>query len=286
MQDAQKELILNSLKDFIKQIGSQPKAASALGVSSATVTNFIKEGNRHKIGDGMWRKLAAGLSSGRAQWQLVETRDFKEVHTLLNYCQQEAAVVAITGEAGTGKSAAIDSYVRQVPNAYRLQCAEFWNKKFFLQELLRVMGKPYSGLNIPEMVREATDLLSKQNAPLLVLDEADKLPDATLYFFITLYNQLEDVCGIALCATDHLKKRVLRGLKLNRKGFKEIYSRCNRNFIALEGPCADDVVAICTTNGVADKEIIKKIWEDCQGDFRRVKQKVKAFLKDQIQEAA
>ena len=42
----------------------------------------------------------------------------------------------------------------------------------------------------------------------MVLDEADKLSDQVLYFFISLYNKLEDRVGIILCATDYLEKRI------------------------------------------------------------------------------
>jgi hypothetical protein len=114
-------------------------------------------------------------------------------------------------------------------------------------------------------------------SPLLILDEADKLSDQVLYFFITLYNQLEDHCGIVLIATDHLQKRINRGLKLNRKGYKEIYSRIGRKFVELHGVGSTDVAQICMANGINDTKQIKEIYNDCEGDLRRVKRKIHAF---------
>lgn len=91
------------------------------------------------------------------------------------------------------------------------------------------------------MMAEAVRTLKIQDRPLLILDEADKLSDSVLYFFITLYNHLEDECGIVLCATNHLEKRIVRGIKLNRKGYSEIWSRLGRKCVPLKGVSAADV---------------------------------------------
>jgi hypothetical protein len=111
------------------------------------------------------------------------------------------------------------------------------------------------------------------------MDEADKLSDQVLYFFITLYNQLEGHCGIVLAATPHLEKRIKRGIKLNKKGYTEIFSRLGRKFIELKGVCFSDVKAICQANGVNGATGIKEIWDDCEGDLRRVKRKIHAWKK-------
>ena len=84
---------------------------------------------------------------------------------------------------------------------------------------------------------EVVTRLRSQSAPLLILDEADKLSDQVLFFFITIYNQLEDECGIVLQATNHLEKRLRRGIKLNKKGYNEIWSRMGRKCIPLHGVC-------------------------------------------------
>ena len=85
------------------------------------------------------------------------------------------------------------------------------------------------------------------------MDEADKLSDQVLYFFITLYNQLEDHCGIVLLATDYLEKKIRKGLRLNRKGYKEIYSRIGRRFIPLRAVNLTDITGVCIANGITDK---------------------------------
>lgn len=274
--ETQKTQIVERLKDYVERIGSQNKAANSLKVSTATVSQILNS-NWELLSDEMWRAIAAHIGYSAIEWTTVETRDFKTMNRLLKDAQDNSNVFAVIGEAGTGKTFAIRSYSEGNKRVYSLQCAEYWNRKVFLQELLGAMGRDYSGFNVAEMMYEVVRGLKVQDRPLIILDEADKLTDQVLYFFITLYNQLEDHCGIVLCATDHLSKRIRRGLKLNRKGYKEIYSRIARRFIELHGSGPSDVTAICMANGITDRNQIRQVLEDSEGDLRRLRRKIHAL---------
>jgi len=127
------------------------------------------------------------------------------------------------------------------------------------------------------MVREAIRQLKRREGVLIVLDEADKLSDQVLHFFITIYNKLEDTVGIVLCATQYLKKRIERGAMNNRKGYKEIYSRIGRKFVPMPVVNRGDVKAVCMANGLEDRREIERIIEDSDNDLRRVKRLVCAL---------
>lgn len=282
MKTEQKQQITESLRLFCQQKGSQNKAANSLkGVSAGTISQILN-GKTDLIADDMWRNIEGQLKSSTSnEWQTVETRDFKTLNRLFSDAQQHSNVFAVVGDAGSGKSKTIEIYSQNNENVFKLSCSEFWNKKYFLQELLQSMGRDYSGLTVAEMMHESVMQILKREDPVIVLDEADKLTDQVLYFFITLYNKLEDNCGIVLCATDHLEKRIKRGLKINKKGYKEIYSRIGRKFIELNGVGFTDVTQICLANGIEDKAEIKKVWDDCECDLRRVKRKIHALKQKQ-----
>jgi hypothetical protein len=161
-----------------------------------------------------------------------------------------------------------------------LCCSEFWNKKTFVSELLRAMGRTTDGFaNVGDMISEAVRRLKMQDTPLVIIDEADKLPDRVLYFFITLYNQLQDGCGIVMFATSYLEKRLRNGIRLNKKGYSEIWSRIGRRCVELRGVTAADIVSICEKNGVSEKKTIDMVIEDSDCDLRRVRRKVYAVRK-------
>ncbi len=277
MTTQEKKQIKEALKSYCERYESQNKAANSLhGVSSATISQVLKD-NWELINDTMWRNIASQIGFSLNKWIPVETTNYKVLSAYLQDAQEFNNVFAITGNAGTGKSFTMRHFTQQNKRVYMLQCNEYWNRKMFMQELLTAMGRDYSGYTVGEMMGEVVRGLKMQENPLIIMDEADKLSDQVMYFFITLYNHLEDHCGILMCATDHLEKRIRRGLKLNKKGYKEIYSRIGRKFIELDGVSSTDVVSICMSNGIDDKRQIKNVVEDCEWDLRRVKRKIHAL---------
>lgn len=277
MKTTEKTKIKEALQKYCERKGGQNKAANTLkGVSSALISQVLND-KWELISEAKWRTLAAQIGYTKTDWVGVETVDYKLLTTLLSDAQSNAQVYAVTASAGSGKTYALRHYEERHSNAYVVQCNEFWNRKAFMAELLTAMGRDYSGLTINEMVMEVVRVLKSQDAPVLLLDEFDKVSDQVLYFFITLYNLLEEQCAIVMAATDHLEKRIKRGLKLNKKGYKEIYSRIGRRFIELNGLTQADVIQVCHANGIEEKQSIKEVWKECEGDLRRVKRKVHAL---------
>jgi len=277
--EIEKTNICAALREYCAQKGSQNKAANSLdGVSSATISKMLA-GDWELINEVMWRSVAAQIGYAKKSWNIVETRNYRALQTIFADAQENSLVFAIHGESGFGKSCAAGIYAENNANVFVLSCAEYWNRKMFLSELLKSMGRTTTNETVAVMMQTIINALKKMETPLIIIDEADKLNDKVLTFFITLYNSLEDHCGIILMATNYLEKLVENGLRQNKKGYKEIFSRIGRKFIKLEDTSTDDVVSICVANGVTDKPTIKKIIEDCDGDFRRVKRKVHAVLK-------
>ncbi|MRX40374.1 AAA family ATPase [Flavobacterium sp. LC2016-23] len=262
---------VEALEKFILQKGSQNQVAAGMsGVSAATLSQM----RNHKwelIADEMWRKVAKYVGVSASGWNHAETRNSLELEEFFNDSQQFSLVMAITGKAGAGKSKTAEKYEGENKNAFLLSCNEYWDKRWFLRELLAKMGKDHAGLTLPEMMHKAVLLLKSLESPIIILDEADKLADNVLLFFITLYNALENHCGIVLMATHFLEKRIRRGVAMEKKGYREIYSRVGLRFIELENTSYSDVEKICRANGIEDTAIIRTISKDCDGDLRRVR---------------
>lgn len=273
MDKVAKTAIAERLKQYSAQKGSNNKAANAIGVSPAIVSNMLT-GKWELIAEAMWRRVAAQIGYKRKEWITVETTVYKRAMQVLQDAQEESACFAVVAEAGSGKSLALKAYEEENPETYVLSCSEYWNKKQFLMELLRVMGKAADGLTVGEMMEDAIRELKSKDYPLLVLDEADKLSDNVLYFFITLYNRLEDQCGIVLMATSFLQKRIEKGYRTNRRGYRELYSRVGRKFVRLGDTTDNDIAEVCMANGITDKAMIRTVVKECDGDLRRVRRMV------------
>lgn len=279
MEDIKKQQISNALRGYCERYDSQAKAANSLkNVSPATVSQMLN-GKWELIRDDMWRNVAAQIGWKEEKWNAVATRDFTTLMRILGDVKDNALVMAVTGDAGSGKTFALKQYTETNKQVYMLCCNEYWNRKAFLNELLQAMGRDASGLTVNDMMLEAVRYLKMQESPLLILDEADKLSDKVLYFFISLYNALEGECGMLMVATSHLELRIRKGVKANRKGYNEIWSRIGRKCVTLKGVSAADIIAVCEANGVTDRRDIDLVINDSESDLRRVRRKIHAILK-------
>lgn len=277
MKQTEKEAIAAKLRTYVDSKESQNAAAKSLrGVSAATVSQILN-GNWDLISDDMWRTVGNQIGYDPRNWVVIETEGYRRMTQVLTDAQRHSLVMAVTGDAGCGKSQAIKVYAGSNRNVIALSCSEYWNRKEFLGELLQSLGTEPGGSTVADMMREAIRQLKRREGVLIVLDEADKLSDQVLHFFITIYNKLEDTVGIVLCATQYLKKRIERGVVNNRKGYKEIYSRIGRKFIPMPVVNRGDIKAVCTANGLEDRREIERIIDDTDNDLRRVKRLVCAL---------
>jgi Uncharacterized ATPase, putative transposase len=279
MTTNEKRSIATLLASYCEQKGSQNKAAKSLNnVSPATITQILTD-NWELISDDMWRNVAGQIGYDRRSWNIVETKGYSKMYKVLSDAQNMSLVLGVCGDAGSGKTEAVKSYVMANRNVYHLCCSEYWNRKQFMMEMLQSLGMECTG-TVSEMMSDIVLALKKKESPIIILDEADKLSDQVLYFFISLYNKLEDRCGIVMAATDYLEKRIKKGVRTNRKGYKEIFSRLGRKFIYIPIASSMDVEKICVANGIDNKSDINKIIEESECDLRRVKRLVYAIKLD------
>ncbi len=269
-----KEELVKELHLFVERKGSQRKAANTLNISSATLNKMLNGTNWESITNEMWRSVANQILNQDSEWVIAETELTKTVLFLLSQSKEHSLVVSLVGDAGSGKTESIKSYEKSHKEVFHIVCKEHWNRKVFISKLLQQIGVSNSGTSISDMMEDVVEALSRMEKPLLVLDEADKLSDQLLYFFITLYNELEGKCGIVLSATKYLEKRIKRGLRLAKKGYEEIYSRLGRKFVYLPEISDDDILLICEENGVHSRSRIREVIKESDGDIRRVKRAI------------
>lgn len=274
----EKDAIRESLQAYVAKYPSQTKAAGSLkNVSVGTVSNILN-GLYEKISDEMFRNVASQVKNINASgWQIVETGAYQEITGVLSDAQRWRNVTWVVGEAGCGKSTASRVYLQEHKEVFYILCSEDMKKGDFVREIARTVGIRTEGCNIREVWSLILDDIIQMDAPLLVFDEADKLTEPVFHYFVSLYNKLEEKCGVVFLSTDYIAKRISNGLKYRKPGYKEFYSRIGRKFYELEPTDARDVYAICTANGVTEKKDIDCVIKEaagCEFDLRRVKKSI------------
>ena len=284
MTEQQKIEITTLLAAWVERYPSRNKAAVALGVAAATLSAMLNN-DWAKISDAMWVKVQAAISSpAKAQdWQIAATTAYKEIEFVMRDAQENAAVTWIVGDAGCGKTTASEQYAAENRNAFYVLCAEDTKRADFMRDIAKAMGLRVDG-SVRQMLEQILDALSRIGSPLLIFDEADKLTDSVMQYFITIYNRTEGDVGIVFLSTQHIKSRMARGLQFNHRGYQELHSRIGRKFFDLEHPSATDVYGVCVANGLKDEAAIHEVIRDAEAyqyDLRRAHKVARLRLKTQ-----
>ena len=279
LSNKEKNAIRDSLRAYVAKYPSQNKAVGSLkNVSVGTVSNIVN-GKYENIRDEMFRNIAAQVGSRTKEsgWQIVETSAYQEIRYALDDAQHWRNVTWIVGEAGCGKTTTARLYTEENREVFYILCSEDMKKGDFVREIAHKVGIKTDGHNIREIWSLILDDVIQMEAPLLIFDEADKLTEPVFHYFISLYNKLEDKSGVIFMSTDYIKKRIERGLRYQKPGYKEFFSRMGRKYFELEETSPADVYSICMANGVQDKKKIDEVIRDaesCDFDLRRVKKAI------------
>lgn len=273
-----KQQIADDLRNYVQNMagGSGNKASKMLKNVSNGYISLMLNGKWDAISDEAWRNVQKQVSSN-GEWQFVETKSSNMLFHLLNDSRQHAICLGVTAMEGRGKTFPTEIFAKQNQNIFVIRCNEFDTRKTFLQELLSVMGIQPAGHSVADMMRTVVSHIRRLDNPVIIWDEGDKPSDSILYFFITFFNMLEDKCGLILMATPFLETRIEKGVRLNKKGFREIYSRLGRKFIQLPEHSPAEIANIIRANGIGEDIKINEIINKSEGDLRRVKKLVHAI---------
>jgi DNA transposition AAA+ family ATPase len=277
MKEERKQEIRDALERFCMRYGSQKKATAALKDISEGTISTILNGRFDKIGDDMWSRLEAQVMPATADYSLADTSARLNLLGYFRKMKEDSSMMWITGPAGVGKSTAAREFVSKGQNAFMLTCATDMVRSDFMQGLSAAVGLDNTGLNVRETLYAIIRHLVTLERPLLIFDEADKLRDDVLMYFITIYNELEDRCGIVFLSTDSIKRRMEIGVSYNKLGYNELYSRICRRFVPVKPATRQEVIAICRANGIEDRKAIHDVLaeaDDAQYDLRRVKRSI------------
>ncbi|MEI7486816.1 MAG: ATP-binding protein [Chryseobacterium sp.] len=280
MNQKEKIAIVNQLRNYVGQKGSQNKASAALkGVSPAVISHLLN-GTWEPYSDDMFRKIGAQIGYNSKEWQFAPTTNGIDLLNLLEDTKLDALVLSVISNAGAGKSETTKKFAADNKNVVRIECGQFWDRKFFLQEILYQLGDKNPSMRIAEMMRDIVLRFKKMDNPQLIIDEVDKINDDVFLFLITLYNEPKGHCSIVILATYFLKKRFEDGIRLRKKGYEELNSRYG-SFYELESTSYEDIKILCEANGLEDENKIKTIAKNAKGDLRKVSDSLVALRIDE-----
>lgn len=287
MDESKKTEVRNKLAKYCQRYPSNNMASASLkSISAATISNILN-GKWSNISEDMWKRLESQLVKNEG-WQIFSTKAYQDMTLYLGYAQLHSSVMWVAAPAGIGKSTAAASYAALHRNVFRLTCAPDMTRSDFVHELSGQVGVRTNGMSLRQAFNEILRHVVTLDRPLLLFDEADKLADSVMYYFISIYNALEDRCGIVFLSTAAIKKRITNGVLRDKKGYDEIESRICRRYVDLTPVSAAEIEQICLANNLTDPSAIGRVKTDVRAygnDLRRVKQSVNRELQQARRES-
>lgn len=279
MTTTQKQQITNEVK-YLISLTSANKVAIRAGVSSSTISQMINN-KWELIADEMWQKVQVKLRI-ELNWNTAPTANFKYILKHIEQAQKQSLSFGVSDKAGAGKSEVYKYFAKQNHNVIYIECMTFWKQKSFAKALNVACGLDDFGTT-EDLIERVLDYLSSKKAPFMIIDQTDKLKDASLDLFIDFFNNLPN-CGFLLSGTPALEKRFKRGVNNDRSGYHECWSRIGRKWLKLKAATKDDIAQICKANGIDDNDEILRIYENCEDDMRRVKKDVQKYFLNNVKE--
>ncbi len=260
MTSAQQNNIRLAISNEIDLLGSAARVAEKCQLNPSYISQMRSGRVSEMVKDEHWMKVAIALGVSLDGWKMVETANTRKLRQVFNDAKSNAMFMSVSNPAGSGKTAACRDF--REANAgravfyYAVEHAAM-GKSDFLHRLCKALGIDTDStgyLSANGLADKVIDFFVKRldSQPLLIIDEADKLNDKAICFFISLYNQVESKMGCVILGTDNLERKITTGVKWQKNGFDEIHSRFGRKFIHLYGTTLNEVRAICNANGLTD----------------------------------
>lgn len=176
------------LRDYIESVGSQAKAASKLGWSTAALSTYLNGKYKGNL-ESFERSLQEAFGNKNAAEQLKSadvgdsykpTSISEEVYKTIRLCHLKGGLAIECGDAGIGKTMACRRYAENYPTTaiYVTVNPCLVTLSAFLKLLCRVMKIQSSGRKDEMWLRLADSFSGERKV--LIIDEAQHLPIKTI----------------------------------------------------------------------------------------------------------
>lgn len=266
------------LKDRENYGGNDVEYAKKLGIDKA-IYNRMKKGETEKlISDTKWLIIAndLGVKLREDNWKIARTQIYSEIEDNLAVCKETGISTILVDDCGIGKTFCAKHIVRQMKNAFYVDCSQAKTKQQFIRLLAKTIGVDNTGRYTDVKTAIKTYLIYLEK-PLIVLDEAGDLDYNAFLELKELWNAAPRQCGWYMIGADGLRAKIDRGISYKKVGYAEIFDRYS-NFVKLVPTGTDDkeqfyrkLISDVAYVNVEDKEIVGSLIATCMADNKRLR---------------
>ena len=209
-------------------------------------------------------------------WKIARTQIYSEIEDNLAVCKETGMSMILVDDCGIGKTFCAKHIVRQMKNAFYVDCSQAKTKQQFIRLLAKTIGVDNTGRYTDVKTAIKTYLIYLEK-PLIVLDEAGDLDYNAFLELKELWNAAPRQCGWYMIGADGLRAKIDRGISYKKVGYAEIFDRYS-NFVKLVPTGTDDkeqfyrkLIGDVAYVNVEDKEIVGSLIATCMADNKRLR---------------
>ncbi len=202
--------------DFAKRLSIKP-----------SIYSRIKKGEIDRVlSDTSWLLIAneLGVQLHANTWKVARTEIYTEIEDNLNFCQQYSKSMILVDDCGIGKTFCSKHIVRQLRNAFYVDCSQAKTKQLFMRLLAKTIGVESTG-KYADVKTALKTYLMVLDKPLVVLDEAGDLDYPAFLELKEMWNATQGHCGWYMIGADGLRAKIERGINYKKVGYAEIFDR-------------------------------------------------------------
>lgn len=271
--------IKQDLQDYISQTGTtQSAVARAIGVTAPVVNQYLKDKYAgdvaavEKAVEAFLTKQREKAAGSKLTVAYVYTTTAKRVRDVLRLAHLEGEAVVLYGQAGLGKTRALNAYKADNPDALLLDTDPTYTAKVLLQKLAQMLGSDTRG-NLGELMDGVINKL-KDSGRIILVDEAENLPLRAL----ECLRRIHDKAGVGLVLAG--MPRLLVNLRGKNGELKQLYSRVAfRLDLGDTIPDADLGMIAGTAMPEADADTVAELVRAAAGNARRLDKLVRGVVR-------
>lgn len=190
-----------------------------------------------------------------SQPKLFKTADFEAVFKACETARLHHLMIGLIGDTGMGKTTSITAYSKK-RNVIRISYEKSMNPRLFFSVLLKKLGADFEGRVYSE-IDMVTDLLKRMDNPLLIIDEAGKIPHTLFLHLHDLRERTKDDAGVVLTGMPYFKSNLQKFSNRGKEGCSEFLRRINV-WHELQGLSRAESIEVAKDHGITDPEQLKE----------------------------
>lgn len=217
-------------------IMSQNEVATRTKMNAAYISAIVNgedKVGKSEIADMYWERLAKfmDISITTSYWDTKITPQAVAILSALEEARNYGRTITIVGETGCGKSYTIDElFMKKYPvGCYKVTIGSLDNIGDIVGKLEEAIGIKPTVQSRSQRLKEVTTTLLymkyQKKQPVIIFDEAEYMNHVALCAIKSMYDMLNDICGIVMVGTEQIVRNIDRLRNKNKVGVPQLYRR-------------------------------------------------------------